>query len=470
MLAHPRRSPGHHGYQTSTQNATAGRRHARYVAAGGVARLPLGIAVAAVVTACLVPHYVLAQNYKSDPFDDRVRLKLRTKVTKIVKNPSEYATSKETVEQLFTQYYFPIMTQAAPDDLARLGKLRYEFFKNYVWPSRSEALQKDLTTLAFAQMKRIIPDRGYHPAVRYNAILLMGMLDARYAIDSGSDARPPVPLSDGTKVLLQVVKLAGKNVRITPGLLVGALVGLERHAKYHHALPPAIQAELESTMLNLLAAESPPFELDSDVADWIQRQAATVLANLGKPGENNRVLTALTNVYADDEMVQAERAQVAALLRNISFSGVEGDPIARSMVELTDQIAKSEADRARQFQKDRLQPGRRRMARPRNSGIGQDEFKLERRQLIADLGYLTLGLAAVEPASTEPVQAKVATVRATVTELVRDAQDEDVLDLDLVDRISNASATIDGILLAWDSAEIPAAVDMSDEAAGLDAF
>src|SRR6185369_3347999 len=131
---------------------------------------------------------------------------------------------------------FPLMTRTGEQDLGKLGKLRFDLFKNFLWPATHEQIQIDLTGLTYKAMHNIVApkpaDPPYHPAVRYNAILIIGMLDEKYAIDAGAARRPPVPLKDANDFLTMVVDYAASDKPVPPPLVFGALVGLERHAQF----------------------------------------------------------------------------------------------------------------------------------------------------------------------------------------------------------------------------------------------
>src|SRR5690606_15009450 len=113
---------------------------------------------------------------------------------------------------------------------------------------------------AFKAMVPIVVSKGdpaYHPAVRYNAILTIGLLDEQYAIESGANRRPPTPLADANKFLLQVLAVANADKPIPPSLVVGTLVGLERHARYHESLPPEAVEKMADEVLKIANRETP---------------------------------------------------------------------------------------------------------------------------------------------------------------------------------------------------------------------
>ena len=137
-----------------------------------------------------------AQQYQADAVDDKARL-LGPTAQNCVKDSSRYATDKERFTEYFTKYYFPAMTRFEPNDLAELGDMRYNLFIQYLWKAENEELQSDLTDIAFNAVSRIITDKKYHPAVRYNAILIVGMLDQQYAHRERTKSAPAQTVATG---------------------------------------------------------------------------------------------------------------------------------------------------------------------------------------------------------------------------------------------------------------------------------
>src|SRR5262249_15896519 len=129
-----------------------------------------------------------AQQYQVDKVDDTLAKQGET-IKGMAKDPTKYVVAD--FDNYFTNYYFPVMPRADADEMGKLGSRRYELFNRIVWPSPNEELQSHLTDMAFERMKTIAADPAYHPAVRYNAILIVGMLDAKYAIPTGANQRPP---------------------------------------------------------------------------------------------------------------------------------------------------------------------------------------------------------------------------------------------------------------------------------------
>ncbi len=177
-----------------------------------------------------------AQQYLTLPIDEKARPN-RTIAQQCLRNPQLYAANKDKVADYFVNYYFPSMTRTEPDKLGEVGKLREELFKYFLWKTTNAELQHDLTDLAYKQAGRIVTADvpPCHPAARYNAILVIGLLDDQYSPDG---RQPPKPYAPATQALTGVVNLATTDNRFPPPVILGAVIGLERHAQLHNALAP----------------------------------------------------------------------------------------------------------------------------------------------------------------------------------------------------------------------------------------
>ena len=115
------------------------------------------------------------------PPDEPAR-KFAVNAKQCVRDPGRFAQERAQFEEFFKKVYFPTMTGTSPEELAKLGTLRYELFKSYLWATDNEQLQSSLTDLAYTAMTGIIKPQTpqFHPAVQYNAIITLGMLDAQY--------------------------------------------------------------------------------------------------------------------------------------------------------------------------------------------------------------------------------------------------------------------------------------------------
>jgi len=355
-----------------------------------------------------------AQPYQTDPNFDKTAGN-RLLVQRCLKDPAEYAANKEKFEEFFSKYYFPKMTRPSPDALAELGKDRYELFTRYLWPTTNADLQKHLTELARVAMEKIIANPAYHPAVRYNAVLIMGMLDEQYAIEN---RRPPKPLPRGTKVLTVIVERASDGNQFPPPVVLGALVGLERHAQYRDSLDPAAVEAMTAALVKLLNHEQPIQDMDSEVYSWLRLRAASALAQLGSPGTKGEVHEALIKLMNGQKSLD-DRTAAAGLLEKIKYAGAQIDArtTVEALVKLASDLAAAEGKRAREFEESAAGLSGARVAGV-TSGLYSDPLSdqqaFPRRQVLARLVDLRRGLRAVKPALDEEGRAKLDTIDKTL--------------------------------------------------------
>lgn len=407
-----------------------------------IACLPALLIVAAVV--CF-PVVAAGQRYKSAPVVDRLRLDAIF-AQNYARNPTNDPADKQRFDAFFTQYYFPAMTRFGPKELADLGNMRQDLFTRFLWRSQSEQLQRDLTQKAYAAMWTIVKDRAYHPAVQYNAILVIGLLDAQYAIDVGADTRPPKPLPEANKALVTVAEAAADGKPVPPQLVVGALIGLERHAKYHESLSPEAVAAMSATAQKLLELETPLPNVDHDVAAWTKLRAASVLAELGAVGTDNNVHLAFMKLASDNSSTLDDRCLAAALLRKLDYDGVQldGKTTVEPLVQLAVAVGDSEGKRAKQFQDARMSTGgvSRRGGRGFRSSTNPDELAYDRRPLLSRLIDLRRGLGAVKDAVPADQQQRIETLLTEIRTIVNSANDKDTIDLRLVTEVQDMASQI----------------------------
>jgi len=299
------------------------------------------------------------QQYQSDDVDENAG-KLKLTAEQCVRNPQRFQSDKARFVEFFEKYYFPAMTRFSTDELGQLGRMRDDLFARFLWASTDENLQNELTRMAFAKLQPVERNKGknYHPAVRYNAILIIGMLDTVYP----TAGQAQVPLKEATAELTLIVNAAAEGKRVPPYLVAGALVGLQRHVKLIDRLDRTTAESIPAAVLKLSGKEVSLPETDAKVVEWIRSQAAGILAQLGNPGANGEVVAALTTMIAGDtkpKMSLDGRVQVAAMLKQIKLEGAKIDAAATAdtILELAVAIADNEAKEAKSFTDMQLQSG-----------------------------------------------------------------------------------------------------------------
>jgi hypothetical protein len=397
-----------------------------------------------------------AQEYRTDPIDDKA-VSNRITVDRVVKGSETYDAQKANVNAFFTKYYFPAMTRTGPEDLANLGKMRYDLFDRYLRRTNNEQLQRDITQMAYRALGPIAvrTNPTYHPAARYNAVLVIGLLDEQYAIEQGANRRPPKPLLEATEFLTKIIANPDNPV-VTPALVVGAFVGLERHAQYREAIPPETLNKMIDAALKMARREEPLDDVSLEVFRWIRLQAARTLAKLGIVGPEGKIHEALLALVGDSKLGVDNRCAVASQLANIKYEGatVDGQSTADRMFSLARDLSTDEKRRAKEFEDIRIgvsAGGTRSLYGGMREGGGYgggygEQVKFERRQVLARATDLRAGLRTIRPVVPAEAQAKIDTILPTIEAVINTAIDDDTVDLAVTETVRTMTNTIDSTI------------------------
>ncbi len=393
-----------------------------------------------VIVAALCCASPAAAQYKQDPIDQKLN-RQRQIAIRYAKSPSGDPTERKNFDDYLTRYYFPAMTRSSETALGELGDMRFDLFNQFIWPA-DEGLKADLTAKSYAFAMNVIRGyREYHPAVVYNAVLILGGLDKTYAIEKGANLRLAVPLPAANAALAKIVAL-GLNGTFTPSMLAGALVGLERHSRAFAGLDQDGKRATFAALLAVLKQQEFPSEINREVRGWLRMRAAEGLANIGVAGGG--ALEAMTAMIANDDLPLDNRGRIAALLANKNFklpAGPASQAAAEAVLGLAAAVAKYERDEANEFED--LQAGVVRAGGPVISSARFEVDPLEgfltynRGALIAQLMHVRDGLNAVAPVAGPRSDAvkQVAAATEKVINIAKDPQGTQDLDVTLeIDR------------------------------------
>ncbi|HMO85797.1 MAG TPA: hypothetical protein PKC18_12860, partial [Lacipirellulaceae bacterium] len=140
----------------------------------------LALAAAALVALWSAP--APAQDYDSirPQINAAAAQQLMSKVTSAMRDPQVSDAGLKDIDDYFLKFFFPLMTSYRPEDLAILADNRQKLFRQFInIPRASPRAQKHLIdrTLAATRVIASGSKGNYHPAGRYNAVLILGMLD-----------------------------------------------------------------------------------------------------------------------------------------------------------------------------------------------------------------------------------------------------------------------------------------------------
>ena len=404
-----------------------------------------------------------AQNYKTIPpkLDVKEANQLKVKVAAALRNPAGFGTDQTAVADYLMKFQFPMMTKYGPDELARLAADRVRHFKLIAAAANAGSQQflVDITLKA----ARVLARDNYHPAVRYNAVLMLGDLDKQLA----TSTTPAVPLPAATKELLELASQGKINGVVIPeSVKLGALIGLERHSRL--GMDPALTEQSKKTMLGVIADREAGEGVEQDVHDWVRTLASQVLANLSAQGPTKEIQDTFTKMIADKKMGLDDRCNVTAALGKMKYTPsaeIDGQGATMSLAGVTSDVVAEAAKVAEKYQKEAL--GGADFSRPGGFGGGgygggRGEFggggfgnqqemgpKFDRRQLMARLMNITTGGKSLSAGLPDDFKSR---LEELLTEIkpVRDTMEaKGSVDLDVTKEVIALEGRLKMLLEGW---------------------
>ncbi len=400
---------------------------------------PFGrLALLASVVLTAVPTH--AQNYKADPVDQGLRKKRQ--------QAKKYAESGVGDRQLFedylTKYFFPSMTQPTPNGLAGLAKANKDLFDAFLLPAKSD-VQKYVHEQSLEFAVRVVMERRYHPAVRNNALLILGKLQDDYATGA-----PCVKAND---LLCKIADSGAKQARLQAYLLSGALLGIDRHTQAFSLLPSPSKTKTARALHSVMSTDALPMHVGPGVSDWLYLRTAKAIGNLGTPARGGIFAIAIANKASDENLSIETRAAIAAELdrMNLAPGRVKADVVTKAVFDLAAAIGESESEIATKFEDMQL-GGRRRVAssgrgnearRFRESDKNQGEMVLVREGIIDLLLDLSKAVQAASKVAGDDAKTRLTAIDEAVNDAIQAASNKDLIDLNVADAINSMASAIE---------------------------
>jgi len=403
----------------------------------------------------LLPDKVWSQNYETvEPkISSRDASRTKMQIMQALRNQGAYQQQREKFDPYFKAYLFPKMTIFSAENLAEIAKDRTSLIK-LIQSANDGQAQQYLTNMSL-QLAAVIARDNYHPASRYNAVLVLKDLDQRYTSGFGTNATPPVPLPKATEALVRLVEEEEfEGVKVPKSVKLGALVGLERHSRF--GIDEQLVSRVSAAALEVVAQQEPPPEVQRKVHDWIRCNAAQVLANLSKEGPSEEVHTALTSMIADEAMNLDDRSTIAAQLRKIDYTqanDLEKTSTVQAIGGLTKSIVAEGAKLARKYQEEVLSRGPvGRGARSFRGGIGrreEDELRFERRLFLAQLGNVTTGAVSLAKGLPDEPREQLKGLVSTYDPVTKLAANQDATEIEVTDQVIALERKLTALLDTW---------------------
>ncbi|MEX0820256.1 MAG: hypothetical protein WD070_11715 [Pirellulaceae bacterium] len=257
--------------------------------------------------------------------------------------------SKAVLDAYYRKIIFREFT--TKENWGRLPELRDELLRDLRGARNPQALQY-LMALTFQQMQAFTQSKfALHPAVRYNAMLLLGELNASERGAKGADGRPSA-YPDPLPAALDAMVAEYQNPDQIDAVRVAALVGIDRHAKLDLARPEnrriagAKKKVIVDEMLALLNAV-PPEGRTAAGHTWMQRRAIDILGALGMVGVYPEANAALERIVADKKAPISLRCTASEALAQWAPNSnkIDASAVSRNLGLIAVKACKDELDR-----------------------------------------------------------------------------------------------------------------------------
>ena len=218
---------------------------------------------------------------------------------------------KSKFDNWYSKVIFAEMTHSDEASLKVLSKNRTDFLNN-LRRVRSDEAMLSLAKLTYEEMRKIVTDSSspsYAPAVKINALLLLGEMNAVAPI---ARQRPPTPYPDALPFMITVVSGSAPD-----HLKAAAMIGIERHGMINAQNKKSIKGKVELKTLLVSLLGDKPKDRSPDLHYWMQRKAARLLGAYGDPSDG--VSAALAKKIAGNERIWL-KLEAAKAYGNLKFS------------------------------------------------------------------------------------------------------------------------------------------------------
>jgi hypothetical protein len=274
----------------------------------------------------LVREEVDAQNYKYQIPNETLRKskpavgKEQTSVRQVLGGTISIndPTARTRFRAYFLSYLFPMMT--TEEGLKTAAQDRLLFLRDLMGAKSNEA-HREVVDLSLSALSKIVLDKAYRPAARYNAMYIISSLNDVEPTTTGATQSLPEPMRAALPIILQQVQKAD-----TDEIRVAALLGLSRHLEWDNykqppstPMPPAAKAAAVKVLTELAEAKEVPAGRNPDVHNWIRRRAIEGLGAACLTKADAEIAATMERLLKDQTDELNVRLTVAATLGRMSL-------------------------------------------------------------------------------------------------------------------------------------------------------
>ena len=242
-------------------------------------------------------------------------------------------TNRQLLTTWYQQFRFAKLTQ--PTSVGEISANRIAFLEDLNKRCRSQEVHDFLVRdVTYPAMQTIIQG-NFHPVVKYNAMLIVGSLNAEESI-AGAQRLPPVPYAPALQMMVQFVQ----DDTASDALRLGAWIGVLRHITMD-LYNTGIQGQLNTSLQNTrtippngkllifnealdLVKQQAPANRSLEAHTWFQRRALDVIGIVGFIPPNSDVIPVVTTIISNEQAPLSLRLSAALTLGRLQYrqSGV----------------------------------------------------------------------------------------------------------------------------------------------------
>ena len=304
------------------------------------------------------------------------------------------------------------------ENLLELPKLRKQLRHDLSIAGRADrqTAHDRVNSLLLAHLPGIVNDRAFHGGTRYNALLMLGDLNA--VEERLTSATPATPMKEVLPLLVDWLELPAVDAATPDMVPLGAMLGILRHAQL--GIPDdALRHRALQAAARIAAQQQPPESRSDEGHDWLRRRAIHLIGWLARPGATPADDEACALVWRMiDDSSGSLKLQVEAALAysrlapRMPVDQLDAAESLERIVQLAGRIVRSEMAQGRSSDQVFARPQSRRVLAARLGSLshacqqlGVDVVALRRSPPPANVGSLAdlySGLKAWIAVATDP--------------------------------------------------------------------
>ncbi|HIA62693.1 MAG TPA: hypothetical protein EYN93_07325 [Planctomycetaceae bacterium] len=254
-------------------------------------------------------------------------------------------TNQQLLSGWYQNYHFALMTQAG--SMGDIDLQRLEFIKELTMICTDNDIHSHVVDqIAIPQMTAFLQE-NYHPAVKYNAMLIIGQLNSQVVI-TNEGRTVPAPLPAALTFMVDAIKSGTE----TDAILLASWIGVLRHVRLNRLNQQIAGSDvvtIAGEAMKLLNQTTPPANRSAGGQVWLQRRAIDVLAMIGQ--DDQKILPKILSIMQDDKAAMSLRLTAARALKYFNYSPSTQVPVestSNALGTLIVRICRNEIDRVDQ--------------------------------------------------------------------------------------------------------------------------